>query len=238
MKVLLILPLFLTLTSCDAPVRGRAVRTINGSGLEATSGNFSTPDSGSTGGTTGQTGSNPPGTPGFDSCNLSQQYHASALGHIGLCQNSQTETLFRFKPSMSDSSSRTCLIPTYKDVNGSSTYIGQPQCSFTESNVVLQGYLYKNREGFTDRPLNSVMIMKEGILQGYFNCMHGFVNWLQIACPNGPSTSSYCYNMIAMCPNGANTNGNCNVEAQRFRTDTCNRFKTTHAQEYLDIRTR
>jgi hypothetical protein len=234
-RLLALIPLLALLAACDAPVRGRAVRVINGEGYSS-GGNWTSgtaPGTGVIGDSSGNTSA-----PGFESCDLSAKHFASALGGLGLCQSTQTETLFRFRPSFTDSSTRTCLIPTHKDPTGSSTYIGQPQCAFTEANKTLEGQLHKNRQGFSHLALNGVMIMKQNLLTEYYNCMHGYSNWLQIACPGGPATNQYCHYWIPNCPHGAQSSGACDRAAQDFRQTLCNNFKNNNSNAYLDIRTR
>jgi hypothetical protein len=232
LKLLTIIPMLALLSACDAPMRGRTIQTVNGEGY-GVGGSFNpTPAPGNT------IGSGLPATAGFENCDLTTRYHVSALGHLGLCQNTQDETLFRFRPTMTDTTTRTCLIPTYKEASGSSTYIGQPQCTHTEAEKVVQGKLLKNRQGFEGYPLNGVMLMKERLLPEYFNCMHGYVNWLQIACPQGAGSSPYCSTWVPNCPYGARTNATCDRAAQEFRVATCNAFKTNHSNAYLDIRTK
>ena len=212
--------LLATLTSCDSPQRGRGITTSVGTN------NLSTDTTGTTAGssfgtTTGTTtgSSATTASPGFESCDLADKYYSQALGYFGLCQNTQDETILKLRPSLSDQSMRTCLIPTYKETTGSSTYIGQPQCTLTSQNVPLIGKLYKNRSGFGSYPINGVMVMKENLLTGYFACMNAYANYVSQACPYG-----------------ARTNAMCNTYALQFRDNLCAQFKTQNASSYVDIR--
>ncbi len=243
MKSFIITTLLLTLVvGCDSPQRTRAPSNwVNGNSL-GTNNTTLTPatNAGSgSGSTTGGTTGSPalPSQPGFETCNLSDRYHTIDIGFFGLCQNTQDETLFRFKPTVTSSSVRTCLIPTYKDAQGASTYIGNPQCTFTTSNQVVSGNLYKDRPGFNTYPLNGVIVMKEPLLPEYMGCMNGYVNWPRNVCPNG-ATTSYCGYWLPRCPYGGRTNSSCDVEAKNYMTQICNSFKSRYANSYIDIRTK
>lgn len=204
-----------------------AIGTLPGSTTGSTSGGGTT-----TGTTTGGQGT------GFESCDLADRYHTITIGHFGICQSTQDETLFKLRTSLGSPTERVCLIPTYKDATGSSTYIGQPQCTYTEAGKVIQGKLFKNRTGFESYALNGVIVMKEALLPQYFNCMNAYLNWPAPLCPQGPQTSQYCYGWIQACPYGARTNANCDAEAKRYMTQTCTSFKSTYSNSYADIRTK
>jgi hypothetical protein len=220
MKNFLTLTLLATLLAgCDAPQRTRLVDNALSSGNN----NFSAPgdlNNPNTQTTTTTTGSSTGGASlpaGFSGCDLTPKYYSSGLGSIGICQSSQNETSIVFKSNLTDTSARTCLIPTYKDQSGSSAYIGQPQCLYTTENLLVQGMLYKNRNGYSSYPLNGVMIMKESSLAPYYRCMDAYVNYVSQACPNG-----------------AQTNASCDQYARNSMTQLCNTFKSTYS--YLDIR--
>jgi hypothetical protein len=246
MKKILFYSLSLVLiVGCDTPQRTRVQQTFSGNGLQqpTTSGSGSGLVSGTTSGTT-TGGTTTPGTSlgaGFENCDISNKYHTVDLGHFGLCQSSQAETTFKVRFSLESSQIRNCLIPTYKDAAGNSTYIGQPQCTYVQSasvNQVVNGMLYKNRPGFESFPLNGVIVMKEPLLPEYIRCMHGYINWLPQACANGPGTSSYCNYWIPRCPNGAQSNAMCDQEARNYMSNICTSFKTKYQNSYLDIRTK
>jgi hypothetical protein len=242
MKIIfLTLSLFL-LTSCDQPQRNRLSNTINpGSANPAsTTQNWGNPFNGATGGATGTTiggtsgGSNGSNLPaGFENCDISQKYYASTINYMGICQSTLDETSVAVNSSVSDSI-RTCLIPTYKDNAGSSTYLGQPQCYAPVANQVMMGRLYRTRNGFSNLSINGVMVMKEGSLTAYFTCMNAYVNFPQSMCPNGAQTSQSCYQLYMTCPNGAQTSAYCDQIARSAMTTKCNDFKAVHS--YIDIR--
>lgn len=235
---ILLLSLF-ALVSCDAPQRTRAPETyVNGNTFNTgtTPPGSLTPSIGLIPGTT-TPGVPVTSSPGFENCNLSDRYHTIDIGLFGLCQSTMDETAFKFKTSLSSSTVRTCLIPTYKDANGASTYIGNPQCTLTVSQQIINGKLYKDRPGFASYPLNGVIVMKEPLLPEYIGCMQGYVNWPGNACPAGLNTQ-YCVNMRTYCPYGGRTSAQCDVEARNFMANLCNTFKSKYANSYIDIRTR
>lgn len=242
MKNIFILTSLLTLlVGCDAPQRTRAPSTwINGNSLENptnSSGGLSPSNTSGSGSGSTTTPSNVTSTPGFESCDLTSKYHTVDVGHFGVCQSTQDETSFRFRTDMTSTTVRTCLIPTYKDANGASTYIGNPQCTYTTSNQVVSGKLYKDRPGFNSYPLNGVIVMKEPLLPEYISCMQGYVNWPNNVCANGP-TNSYCAYWLPRCPYGGRSNGACDQEARNYMANLCNTFKSKYSNSYADIKTR
>jgi hypothetical protein len=221
-QILLFSLVSLTLASCDAPQRTR----LTPDSLAA-SNNFSTnlnnPGPGfiqapnSTVVTSDSTGNLSVLPAGFSGCDISPRYNVFGIGTVGICQSLLDETDILFQVNIGDTSSRTCLIPTYKDQTGSSSYIGQPQCLYTEINKIVQGKLFKNRSGFTQYPLNGVMIMKEVSMPNYFKCMDAYVSYSTPACPAG-----------------ARTNASCDQLARNYMNQLCTSFKTNTA--YLDIK--
>lgn len=218
MKILLLtLPLLLFAVACDSPQRTRLGSTVNtGNGL--TQPNTTTNPWG-TGGTTGSStgsGSNGSTKPaGFENCDLSAKYYASGVNYIGLCQSTLDETSIAVNSTVSDTA-RTCLIPTYKDGSGSSTYLGQPQCFAPQAGVVTMGKLYKTRSGFTNNPISGVMVMKEASISAYYTCMNAYVNFTHPNCPYGAKTNAYCDSM-----------------AKSQMQTICNNFKADHP--YIDV---
>lgn len=224
------------ITGCDAPQRTRAPQTwVNGNSLEDPSNQSGTltPSTG-TGTGSGSTGT---GTSGFENCDLSNKYQTIDIGWFGICQSTIDETLIKFKPSLTSSDVRTCLIPTYKAADQSSTYLGQPQCTYTTTNTVVQGKLYKDRNGFQSYPLNGVIVMKEPLLPEYFNCMQAHLNWPANVCPGGANSNSYCAYWVPQCPYGAKTgNPICEPQARSYMNQVCTSFKTKYPNSYIDIR--
>lgn len=218
-QVTFIISCLLVLFGCDSPSNGsRALSNQSSSNFGTTTTVPTTTTTPSTTtGSTSNTGTTT--TPGFESCDLSFKYQTTDMGSFGICQSTQNETLLKLKPSMTNTSTRTCLIPTYKDGSGSSMYIGQPQCTFTQANVEVQGTLYKNRTGFESYSLNGVMVMNEGLLNGYFTCMNSYASYRSQACPNG-----------------ALTNATCDQAARQYQASTCNSFISQYGKYYADIK--
>lgn len=231
--------LLLLATACDSPQRNRMASTVNtGNGFTQPTGTGSNPwSTGSTNGSTGggTTGgvNTPAKPPGFENCDISAKYYAAGINYMGICQSTIDETSVAVNSTVADSA-RTCMIPTFKDPNGSSTYLGGPQCYTPQANVVSMGQLPKTRVGFTDRVLNGVMIIKEASITAYYRCMDFYTNFPGNQCPNGANTSGYCSQMYQQCPNGANTNSYCAQQARNYMTIECNNFKSNHP--YIDIR--
>jgi hypothetical protein len=229
MKTLFIFGLFsLLLTGCEAPQRGRIpANYVTGEKFNSGNGFQSSTTSGTTSGvTTGTTAGGTPAPnsdnalnmPGFEKCDLNpQKNHASGIGYMGICQSSQDETLVAVKPTITNQDERTCLIPTYKETSGSSTYIGQPQCFLTMENQVVTGKLFKTRGGFQHYPINGAMIMKETSLGAYFKCMDAYATYRSPACPYGPKT-----------------NAGCEQYARAYMDQLCQSFKAMNA--YIDAR--
>ncbi len=225
-KLMLALTICVLAVSCDSPQRNRLASVTTGDGVQApvpgnNNNNNNNNNPFNTGATTGSnnggqnpTKVNPPA--GFESCDLSpNKYYAAGIGYMGICQSSMNEGQVAVYPELSDSL-KTCLIPTYRDGSGNSTYLGQPQCFLPVALKISYGTLYKTRSGFTGNPINGVMIMKESSLTAYYSCMNAYVNYASSACPYGPRTSAAC-----------------DHAARALMTTSCNDFKAAHS--YLDI---
>jgi hypothetical protein len=240
-KYLLLLSLMALVAGCDAPQRTRAPSTyVNGNSLSDTtnaSGSFSS--SGSSSGSTAGTstgGTTTTTSPGYENCNIAEdKYHTIDIGYFNICQSTLDETSMKVRTSLTSTSVRTCIIPTYKDSSGSSTWIGQPQCTYTTAGQVVSGKLYKDRSGFTSYPLNGAIVMKEPLLPEYFNCMQAYTSWPGSACPSG-ATTSYCAYWLPRCPYGSKSNAQCDTEGRNYMASICNQFKTQYANSYLDIK--
>jgi hypothetical protein len=172
--------------------------------------------------------------PGFTNCDLAHRYYAAGIGHMGVCQSNLDEKIIAISSS-SASTLRICLIPTYKDQSGSSTYLGRPQCFLPpQDKQVITGSLDRSRTAFSQMPLNAVMVMQESSIEAYYSCMDSYINFPASACPQGPQSSSTCAQLFMNCPNGAQSSNQCHTWAQQQMTTKCQEFKATHS--YLDIR--
>ncbi|WPU63183.1 hypothetical protein [Peredibacter starrii] len=224
------------IVGCDAPQRTRLTNAYssdyNSGNPNNTSGSL--PSGSTTGSTTGGTTGSSTGSTGFENCDLSSKGFTAEMGHIGICQSTLDETVVKFKSSLTSTSYRTCLIPSYKDGSGSSTYIGQPQCTYTEADKVMQGKLYKNRTGFEGYSLNNIIVMKEPLLTEYFGCMQGYTNWPANVCSGVSST--YCAYWVPRCPYGSKSTVACDAEARAYMTNLCTNFKNKYSSAYLDIK--
>lgn len=215
----LILSFMVLLAGCDTPTRSRFPTSSSSSlGTPTTGSGFTSSTSGSASG--GTTTGGATSDPGFEYCNLTNRSATADLGSVGICKSSLDETQIRFVSNMTNTTSRTCLIPTYKDQYGSSTYLGDPQCTYTQSEQVYTGRLYKNRSGFTNYAINGVMVMREGLLPEYFQCMDAYQQYINYYCP---ANQTY-----APCVQGA-TN---------YRNSICNNFKQKYPNNYLDLNLR
>ncbi|MFL5784845.1 MAG: hypothetical protein ACJ76H_09565 [Bacteriovoracaceae bacterium] len=215
MKIL-IFSLLLIAVGCDTPTRSR-FPTATGNGLAApTDGGLTPLDPSKSGTTTGTTTGGTTQT-GFENCNLTTRSTTADLGSVGVCKSSQDETLVRFVTSMANTTTRTCLIPTYKDQSGNTTYLGDPQCTFTDAEKVYTGRLYKNRQGTSSYPVTGVMIMKETLLVDYFKCMDAYISYINYYCPAAPTYPP------------------CVTGASQSRDSLCNYFKQKYPNSYLDL---
>lgn len=240
-RFFLLMAIIALITGCDAPQRTRSPGTwINGNSLGdpySGIGFTNTPTNGGVASGT-SSGTTVTLTSGFEKCDLSDKYQTIDIGWFGICQSSKDETIFRFRTSLPSSLVRVCLIPTYKDGSGSSTYIGRPQCTLTSANQIVNGTLYKDRANFTTSPLNGVIVMKEPLIPEYMACMHGFANWPQNACPVGINSNLYCRDWIPRCPYGVNSSSLCHTEAKNYMGRICTSFKNKYSNSYIDITTK
>lgn len=212
--------LLLMAQSCDQPQRNRLNNVATGNGFTT-----ATPAPGATnsfntgttsGSTTGATNSGVTSTPGFSSCDITAKYYANGIGWTGICQSTLDETYVMVNTTVS-STARTCLIATYKDSAGNSTYLSnQPQCFIPTQNVISTGNIYKTRSGYSAYAINGVMIMKEASVAAYYTCMDTYTIFVANNCP------------------GTLLNAACDAQARALMATKCNDFKAMHA--YLDIR--
>jgi len=238
MKILLSIFTLLTLIACDAPQRTRlqsGYDYMTNPYKDGNSGQDKTPESGDFN----------PGNPGtgtesseYSHCDLSYKYHTIDIGHFAICQSRTNESKFKFKTQVANRNVQVCLIPTYRDQSGGSTYLGRPQCVYTEAGKDYEGYLYKDRSGFSGYSINGVIVMKYPLLNEYHRCMNASISWPASACPSGAYTNQTCLQAYSSCPNGAATNPSCAAAAREFMTATCEQFKSKYRNSYADISTR
>jgi hypothetical protein len=169
---------------------------------------------------------------GFESCNLNVYKDNAVIGQVSVCKNSNQETSVKVKYSRQDYAERNCLIPSHKLSNGSSFYLGVPQCMFHATGQILNGQLVKNRSGFTQYAINNIMVMKQTSLNAYFGCMDAVVNHIAAYCPTVTDTSCNLYNanpqMKAYCQQ-------CITNAYNSMNNLCNQFKANHSYLSFDV---
>jgi hypothetical protein len=238
MKILLSMTILMMLGGCDAPRRTRDPYPYTGENNQTNNYQGHNFNPGSTGTDPSQPypNNNTQTQSGYESCDLSNRFYSVDIGHFGICQSTLNESLLKFRSSLGSPTVRTCLIPTYKDSSGASTYIGNPQCLYTTASQVTEGRLFKDRTGFTNYPLNGVIVMKEPLIPEYINCMNAYSNWPGKECTMGINTSQYCGYWIPRCPNGGKTSSVCDAEARNYMGRVCNGFKTKYSNAYVDIR--
>jgi hypothetical protein len=229
MKSLVLLPL-LILTSCDGPSRMRESASIQGSSLGApTTPTTSTTGTG-TGTTTGTTtGSSTPA--GFENCGADKIFSHAVLGQVKVCQNSGNELYFRveYSKAVTTQADATCIVPLYKDSNNNSTWLGAAQCTIHSAGQVSYGYVSKSRSGYTQYPVNGVMVMKYSATNAFFQCMNGYATSYQACAPNcapygnNPTTYQQCLSA-------------CGTQATNYMSSMCSTFRSGYA--YIDIRTK
>ncbi len=217
MKYLMIV-LLVVIVGCDTPTRSRFPST--GSSSDAIGTTPTTPGVFTPAPTIPGTPTTPTtpvvSSPGFENCNLSKNNTSADLGSVGVCRSTIDETHIRYVSSLSNSSSRTCIIPTYKNQAGSTTYLGEAQCFYTTAETVVEGRLVKNRPGFSQLALNGVTIMREGLLVEYFACMNAAVQYTNYYCPANPSYLP------------------CAQAAANYQAQLCNQFKSKYPNNYVD----
>lgn len=240
MKIILISLTLFSLIACDAPQRTRMLSGIDSMKGNSQSDNFSDFNKGA--GSFPDTPTSPTtptiSTGEYSGCDYSYKYHTMDIGHFAVCQSRSDETKFKFKTQLTHRNLQVCLIPTYRDNSGNSTYLGQPQCMFTEAGKDYEGRLHKSRSGFTGYAINGVIVLKYGLHNAYFNCMNASLSWPANACPRGANTSQQCYQLYGSCPAGSATNSNCSAMANNYMAQVCEQFKSSYRNSYADISTR
>lgn len=234
MKYLMI-ALLIVVAGCDTPTRSRfpSSSSSNALGTPPGTGTLTPVPVVPVVPGTPTTPTTPVTTPGFENCanmGISLMYDPYATcvekqtnpsapcpSRVSLCKSSLNETMVRFTTTVSNTTNRYCIIPTYKDTAGNSTYLGDPQCTYVNANQVYNGSVIKNRNGFTQLPVTGLMVMFEGMLVEYYACMDSYSKYIQYYCPAQPT--------YAPCVQGASN----------YRAQICNQFKTKYSNFYLDL---
>jgi hypothetical protein len=231
--------LTLILSGCDTPTRTR-LDTSSSNNVDFTSTNpggtgSTTPapegtGNGSSGGTSGGTTGGTSGMPaGFQNCSGTPNIIRPEIGNLSACQSSQNELSFRLSFTTTDQSDGTCLIPMTRDNNGKSTYIGRAQCTRHNAGQVIMGLVAKDRNGYSNYSLNSVMFMKMSGLNPFFDCMDEFNRFAQ-AC----YSSRYCNNSYFNAFFDEPLRNCCEYYAGESMAMKCNQFK--NSVPYFELR--
>jgi len=107
----------------------------------------------------------------------------------------------------------TCLIPTYKNIEGETMVLGPPQCASHRKGQELEGSLFNDKK----EKMNGVMVMNKKSLVQFHQC-----------------TDAYAKFLSASCPYGATTNPSCAEAARNQMKKVCSDFKQSN--NFLDIR--
>lgn len=94
---------------------------------------------------------------------------ATEIGEVSVCPSLSNELQLTYRPSIGDTTTATCLIPTYIQADGRSTYLGEPVCVYHNAGALRQYTFVKTR--YLSSPVNGVMIMKQDIVASYFQCL-------------------------------------------------------------------
>ncbi len=182
----------LLLMGCDAPRRERSYTggssendlfgmpmSSNNNGSTSGSTTGSTTSGSTTGSTTGSVGGvaipsevsqcswSSDGVNGFENkaAHLSPNEDNVDEGAYTLCQSNinEQEVYLQVKNPIGDA--QLCLIPTSHD-GSNSVYVGEPRCLYVNSSQTLYKIsLIKNRQGYTNRRITGVMMMKDKAYQ-------------------------------------------------------------------------
>lgn len=116
--------------------------------------------------TKGIAGGNSNLPPEFSHCNFSSNnfpYYGKLVGNYNICfskNSSSKKIIFQVKSAVRDHN--LCFFPTSGDPSGNSVMIGSGRCVFPVlENSIKMIEFHINRPGFTDRTMNSVMIVKD-----------------------------------------------------------------------------
>jgi len=187
LQILFLLGLILSLPACLAPTQRRGTTQTNLANNSEISSNSSPFVSGTvvadngtatpvaTTTTDSMVTPNPTNL-GFESCDFTNSmiYNASnEIGSIRICKNTIDEKKFRVKFDLRHNDYRVCFVPTYKDNNNNSAFLGSHKCTFNDDYQIREGLFEKNRIQTSQYPINGVMVMMEYRINSFFQCMDG-----------------------------------------------------------------
>jgi hypothetical protein len=220
------------LVSCDQPQISRPMSQTNYQEFSNTSSDISSTN-GTTEGNFDTTEETQDLGIGYSSCNLNYKRssyinQSDPIVDISLCQNSNSETEIKVKFGDQDYSSGTCFVPMHKQANDESFYLGQAQCT-THGLELKNGSLNKSRQGYTDKAINTVMILKRDSVEPFFQCMDAIPIYLNSNQQCQGIVSTNCYQNPGV---SFQTCSSCLQSANNFKTQKCNEFKYGHS--YLE----
>ena len=224
MKNILLLSFLFVYISCDAPLRSRNpyASPIDTSKLGGTPTPTPTPDGTNKAGTDNankdsETTTETTTTPGFETCQLGPIHNINSGGNFGVCQSTLNEKQFKAKFVNSDSSNGTCFVPLHVNSDGSSYYLGPPECVHHTTNKEYTFLLTKQRSEI----INGLMIIKNNALNPYMQCMTAKMQFM--------SQYNNCQT------NNAQTNAQCVQAAESWAYGICNNFATLYSGDYLQL---
>ncbi len=208
MKVIGILTILIFLQSCEAPTRNRVYQSTS------TATTSTTEDDEDTSTTTTTTESTVVSGTGFSSCDLSYNYYNSSIGYFGLCQSSTTDTLFKVKMALSDSTIGTCFIPIYQGSSGDIEKVGTEECVNNVSETVYT--VSFTRE--TSSTITAIMVVKANAMTS-FNTAAAAKNKF-ITLNGGTTCSSLAY---------------CSTAATNYSISVWNSFASIYGSYYVKV---
>lgn len=226
MKNIVIISIIFILSACDQPALNRTNAYIDpykASGLVTNNSTDNFEETSNLG-------------PGYENCNLNNTANSKfgGISNFSICkstnQPSSTEVNFKVKFGDQDYVHGTCFIPLHKTANNQTTYVGIAQCTYHAANDVLAGSLIKNRPGYTNYNINSVMVIKKNDLDAYFQCMDASATYMATQSVNINGQTIPCtiaYNQNNIC-NAGQVNymacSTCTANANNTMNNLCNTF--------------
>lgn len=119
---------------------------------------------------------------GFDHCRFGTSNftkYDGFLGNIDLCQNTQNPLSVVIRTEQDFVERTICVVPTTRDQNGSSFYIGNAYCDVVNANTFYTMTLTVF-QGYSSLPLNGAMVMYNDKLGDYEACIRAVQNKEQI----------------------------------------------------------
>jgi hypothetical protein len=182
--------------------------------------------------------------PGYDNCNLEAHKQSAPLifKDISICINVHDDNEFKVKFGNQDYVHGTCFIPMYKQAYGNSTYVGIAQCTYHAEDDILTGTFVRNRPGFQNAPINSIMVVKKQTITPFFDCMDAIAKFwatesVDISYQSYSCAAAQSVNCTNNIPPGSSVSPAqvcqiCTAAAAQYETNMCNSF--VNNSEYLE----